>query len=299
MKTALVTGSSGFVGRHMVAELLRRSYHVTCVDLQIRLDALDFFRQSKNVYDLVVHCAYHVGGRAAIEYEPRMLALNLQLDSAMFDWAVRTKQNHVLYFSSSAAYPVRYQSEGSRFLLGEDIIGFKQYDLEHPDADYGWAKLTGERLARNARAEGISVSIVRPFSGYGSDQSNDYPFGAFLSRALNESDPFEIWGSGAQVRDWIHIDDVINGALKIVDSNIDAPVNLCTGMGTSMLELAYMICKEVGYEPEYQTFPDAPHGVNYRVGSPAFLNNFYTPKISIEEGVARSVAERKKAHEAK
>ena len=83
---ALVTGSEGFVGRHMVTELYRRGYRVEQCDLKTGDDLVDVCRSPlKTVYDLVVHCAFHVGGRAAIDGEPKLLARNLQLDSALFD----------------------------------------------------------------------------------------------------------------------------------------------------------------------------------------------------------------------
>ncbi|WP_171053074.1 NAD-dependent epimerase/dehydratase family protein [Streptomyces marianii] len=297
MKTALVTGSAGFVGRHMAAELRTRGWEICAADVAqpfpgIPINAFDVFRYEERVFDLVVHCAARAPHRAAIDGEPMNLAYNLQLDAAMLDWAVRTGQRRVLYLSSSAAYPLDLQSDfATARELREDDICWGQRNLGAPDAAYGWTKLTGEKMAAAAAATGLPVHVVRPFSGYGEDQGTDWPFGAFVARAQRREDPFTIWGPGTQVRDWIHIDDVVAGALAVVDADVREPINLCTGWGTSMLELATMVCDAVGYEPEFATQPDAPTGVAYRVGDPDRFHSIYKPRVPLEEGVARAVRE--------
>lgn len=288
---ALVTGSAGFVGRHMAPALTARDFDVVRGwDLVTGQDACDRFRYEDSHFDLVVHCAYHVGGRAAIDGEPRMLARNLELDAMLFDWAVRTGQGRVLYFSSSAAYPVHLQQHlGTARPLNEDDIQFGALTVGTPDARYGWAKLTGEQLAGAAREAGLPVTVVRPFSGYGEDQDDTYPFRAIVERARRRDDPFVVWGPGDQVRDWIHIDDVVNGTLAVVESGTTDPVNLCTGVGTSMLELAAMCCEQVGYSPKVTPLRDKPTGLAYRVGDPTRFHEHWVPKVTLAEGVARAL----------
>lgn len=292
---ALITGSAGFVGRHIDAELQARGWETVQADIRptpesLPYDALDVFRWETEVYDLVVHCAYHVGGRAAIDGEPRLLARNLELDAALFDWAVRTGQRRVLYFSSSAAYPVDLQDDFAiaRELREEDIR-FDWREIGRPDARYGWAKLTGEQLAQAARESGLPVTVVRPFSGYGEDQDDTYPFRAIVERARRRDDPFVVWGPGTQVRDWIHIDDVVAGALAVVESGTEAPVNLCTGRGVSMRHLADLCCREVDYRPTITPLPDKPAGVACRIGNPERFHRYWQPKVTLEEGVRRAL----------
>lgn len=308
---ALVTGSAGFVGRHTVVELRRRGWTVHGEDIADGWDSLATFagsggplvdlatnRPVDRIYDLIVHAAASSPHRAAIDGEPQHLARNLQLDAAMFDWAVRTGQGRVLYLSSSAAYPIRLQTEewlnayGPR-PLGEHLINLHQWSKTgdwSPDAVYGWTKLTGEMLGKQARAAGLPVTVVRPFSGYGEDQTEDFPFRALIERARRREDPFVIWGSGDQVRDWIHIDDVVAGMLAVVESGTDEPVNLCTGIGTSMRELAELACEQVGYRPRFEFLADKPAGVAYRVGDSARFHEIYGPEVTLAEGVARALA---------
>lgn len=288
---ALVTGAAGFVGRHMAWELRYCGWTVDAVDIAGGHDALEVFRSSAEVYDLVVHAAARSPHRAAIDGQPSIMAYNLMLDAAMFDWAVRTGQRRVLYLSSSAVYPVDCQNDfATAKVLRERMVRFDRYNIGRPDASYGWTKLTGERMAVAAAEAGLAVHVVRPFSGYGEDQGVDWPFGAFIDRACRRADPFPIWGDGHQVRDWIHIDDVVAGALAVVDADVREPVNLCTGRGVSMLELVSMVCTEAGYRPAVELQPGAPTGVAYRVGDPATLQAVYTPRVSIDEGVKRALA---------
>lgn len=294
--TALVTGASGFIGRHFMRYLHETlGYHVTGIDLVkspgvLLSDANEFFRTDDSVpgssYDLVVHAAYHVGGRATIDGNPSVLALNLALDANMFDWAVRTQQKHVLYFSSSAVYPVELQTgkAGSHrpFRLAEDHACPELPIL--PDARYGWAKLTGEKLAASAREQGVSVTVVRPFSGYGVDQSTDYPFPSILGRFLRREDPITVWGTGNQVRDWIHVEDVVRGAMIAVETDTDL-VNLGTGIGTSMKELITIATKMTGWDAPVCELRDKPDGVMERVADVSRLHEIFRPCISLESGV--------------
>jgi nucleoside-diphosphate-sugar epimerase len=156
---------------------------------------------------------------------------------------------------------------------------------------YGWTKLVGEVLAEELRAAGVAVSVVRPFSGYGTDQSPDYPFRAFVDRALRREDPFNLW-CGDCVRDFIHVDDLVDAALAIaLDAQYRRPVNLCTGVPTSFTRLAELVCEAAGYSPQIVPDPAAPAGVAYRVGDPSEMHQFYVPRIELAGGVRRAVQE--------
>lgn len=290
---ALITGSLGFVGRHAAAELMKRGWHVEGCDVLARPglslagdDALTQFRHNDYRYDLVIHAAASAPHRDAIDNEHQHMARNLMLDAAMFEWAVRTRQHRVIYLSSSAAYPVSLQ-QGEPWPLREDDI-----DLDgeaEPDSVYGWTKLTGEKLAREAARQGLAVTVVRPFSGYGEDQSPNFPFRAILDRVKRRDDPVHVWGPGTQVRDWIHISDVVNGMLAVAEHGIGVAVNLGTGEGTSMFDLAVMACKLAGHNTVVRALPDRPAGVAYRVAHANLFRQIYTPRVSLEEGIVRAL----------
>lgn len=289
VRRALVTGHAGFVGSHFVHRLARDGWAVHGVDvaLDAREDCRLLFAGSDLRYDLVVHCAAVVGGRAKIDGAPMAVADNLSIDAGLWQWALRTRPGRVVYFSSSAAYPTALQGDGGRALVEDDIaLG----DIGHPDQTYGLAKLVGEVQAALVRAEGVPVTVVRPFSGYGPGQTTDYPFPSFIDRALRRRDPFTVWGDGGQVRDWVHIDDIVALVMACVDDGVDGPVNACTGRGVTFNQLAELVCYAAGYTPRVAHELGAPTGVRFRVGDPGAMRLVRAPRVSLEEGIDRAMA---------
>lgn len=282
----LITGSEGFVGRNFLASSDLYG-NVRCIDIKTGTDARDFFRNDDTHYELVIHLAAVVGGRMLIEGSPLSLAVDLSIDAEMASWALRTKPGHILYFSSSAAYPIKYQEEHLQHKLSEADINLDM--IQNPDMTYGWAKLTGEMLMNNLRREGLSVTTLRPFSGYGSDQDLDYPFPSFIERGIALQDPFVIWGSDRTTRDWIHIQDIVTASLIMARMKVNDSVNLCTGIATTFRRLAEIVGEQMGYMPEIWVEADKPRGVAYRVGNPYKMAQYYMPRISLTEGVARAL----------
>lgn len=303
---ALVTGDRGFLGRHFTAELKRRGYEVYGLDVKAApaQDCRTYFRKylsrgpeyreiNAGHWDLVVHCAAVVGGRETIERDPLATAESLSIDAEMFRWAAVARPGRVLYFSSSAAYPVSFQTGEDTRPLSEDLLdmGPMWTGVARPDEVYGWSKVTGEILAGRLRAAGVPVTVVRPFSGYGADQDPSYPFRAIRDRVRNlqPSRALEVW-CGDCVRDWIHVDDLVAGALAVADSGTEDPVNLCNGVPVTFYDLARLMLDHAGaLDTGILTNPDAPQGVAYRVGDPYRMLRYYTPRISLGEGIKRAL----------
>ena len=281
----LITGHKGFVGQQYVKFFSDQGHDVTGVDIKEGNDCRDFFKTCDVQFDLIVHLAAIVGGRDTIENDPLAVATDLSIDAEFFNWAVRTKQTKVIYFSSSAAYPINLQTKGSEHNLTESDIDLM--DMSSPDFTYGWAKLSGEYLAHFARQYGL----FRPFSGYGETQDLDYPFPSFIKRVVDQVDEFEIWGDGTQVRDFIHIEDIVEATMKAVELDIQEPINLGSGVPTSFNDLSEIIFKVAGWRPKdgIKHRTDKPVGVMYRCSDSSKMLSFYTPKISLEEGIRRSL----------
>ena len=292
MMDVLITGSHGFVGKYFRNYFSYENVNLTLIDIKEGNDCRDFFKREDKQYDLVIHLAAIVGGRESIEGRPMAVADNLSIDSEFFQWCLKTKPHKIVYFSSSAAYPVNLQSVLSHNPLKEEYIhiekphwSFSSPAVGMPDMTYGWSKLTGEFLAQFVP----NVHIFRPFSGYGWDQDLTYPFPMYVKRAIERQDPFEVWGPGTQTRDFIHMKDVVDAVMTAVEQGVTGPTNLGTGRATSFLDLAQMCMKEVGYEGLILTRPDKPVGCMHRVSDNTKLLEFYTPKITLEEGIAEAV----------
>ncbi len=238
----------------------------------------------------VYHFAAIVGGRLKIDGDPMVVALDLSIDAEFFYWICTYKPKRVLYPSSSAAYPVHMQTVSASIALKESDIRFDQ-DLGQPDMTYGWSKLTGEYLAQIAACYyGVSVACVRPFSGYGEDQDLSYPVPALASRAARKEDPFEVWGSGQQGRDFVHIDDCIDCILLAIEHIHDgSAINIGSGRLTTFLEIIELFAGMAGYKPAIQPLLDKPVGVHSRYADMSFVAKKFNwqPKISVEEGMRR------------
>ncbi|MBO6585878.1 MAG: NAD-dependent epimerase/dehydratase family protein [Gracilimonas sp.] len=237
----------------------------------------------------VFHFAAIVGGRAKIDGDPMLVALDLSIDAEFFLWVCRQKPNRVLYPSSSAAYPVDLQTEEDAIALSESDIDFK--NMGQPDMTYGWSKLTGEYLAYiAAKYYGVSVTCIRPFSGYGEDQDLSYPIPAIARRAALKEDPFEVWGTGQQGRDFVHIEDVMDCTLHAMERITDGrAINIGSGRLTTFLEIIEIFTEFAGYDPEIKKLLDKPVGVHSRYADMSYVNEEldWKPKLSLREGMRR------------
>lgn len=321
MERVLITGGAGFVGRHVCARLAKLGYKITLVDnfypgsgcmepekwmphvqpdwanvKLVRDDCRNFFRHysaNSEKFDVIVHLAAIIGGRLVIEGDPLAVGVDLSIDAEFFYWLSRLKYHphRIHYFSSSAAYPVAYQRVEGHRALTEDMIQFNGEFIGQADLTYGWSKLTGEYLAQlTHQKHGHHITCYRPFSGYGEDQDMTYPFPSVLMRAVKGEVPMTVWGSGKQMRDFIHIDDCVDGMLTTSEEIGDAAaVNLSTGVPTSFNEFAGMAWEAVhgsrdGFE--VKNTATKPEGVFARYGSTALQKQLgFQPQQSFASGI--------------
>ena len=315
MKNVLITGGAGFVGRHMCKRFSEMNYQVFCVDnlvsesakelenwpehlkctknfTFINKDCRDYFKNEgkDKKFNLVIHLAAVVGGRAVIENSPIAVAEDLSIDAEMFNWAVKAKPDKLVFFSSSAAYPIKYQKDDSnKKHLSEDMITFES-DIGMADLTYGWAKLTGEYLARLAHKNyGLDVVCYRPMSGYGEDQDEVYPFNGILKRVLRKENPIEIWSNSC--RDFVYIEDCIDCMLNTMDKvNDGSGINIGTGKETYFKDLVKLMCKITNHDAEIKVLDDKPKGVYFRVADTNKMNKLgYNFNTKLEKGVKKSI----------
>ena len=316
---ALITGSCGFVGAHFVKRLLDSGWSIVAIDdfsaktgyppqwaieknlTFTKADCREWFKCQDSVeYDLVLHCAAVVGGRLKIDGDPLAVATDLAIDADFFNWLARLKKKprRVVYFSSSAVYPVELQTKNNHVALQESFVVFNKTRIGRPDMTYGWAKLSGEYLAQFAAKQyDVPVVIYRPFSGYGPGQSFDYPFPSIVQRVIEsyrktrtaaEKEPVVVWGSGDQLRDFIYIDDVVNAVLETVFKLAPGEtLNLGSGIGVSFRELAHRVAQVLDRSVDVINDADKPEGVFARVADSYKMRKFYVPKVSLDEGIRR------------
>ena len=320
MSKVLVTGGCGFVGRHLIQRLLIENNEVHCVDPLAPLsgaiqpkdwplfnpldydnfhyyseDCRNWFSRIKDSdFSYAFHLAAMVGGRKMIENNPLAIADDLSIDAAYWQWAVQARPDKSIIFSSSAAYPIHLQRPDSYTLLKENMITFDE-NLGMPDLTYGWAKLTHEYCARLAyKKHGIESVSYRPFSGYGVDQDDSYPFPSICKRILANQGASEIkvWGSGKQMRDFIHIDDCIDGVFLTMDKIRDgSALNLSTGEYTSFIDFVVTAAEILGFKPNVIGSSNTPEGVFARGGDTSLQEQFgFTVKRDFKTGIEEAMS---------
>lgn len=297
----LITGAAGFLGRHFARHHIEAGDTVFRVDdfsspyaswpeglgVIMKTDCLDLFKiPLKDWVDRAYHFAAPVGGRVKIEGDPMFNARSLALDSAFFRWAQQSEVPEVVYPSSSAVYGVGYQRHAGMPLM-EGLFNPEALTWMVPDEMYGLTKLVGEYLAWKS---GLDVLCIRPFSGYGEDQSFEYPMPAISRRAARHVDPLDVWG-GEQRRDFIHVDDVVAATVKRMAAGVRGYVamNIGSGVATSFNEIALMMARAAEYDPTIFNMKNMPQGVDTRYCDPTEMLKYHTPTVSLQRGIERMV----------
>ncbi len=249
-KKVLVTGGTGLIGRPLVELLARAGAQVTIASLDdaplalpngVRFVKTDLreFENCRNVckgQQIVFQLAGIKGSPVATRTKPASFFVpTLMFSTNMMEAARLSDVDWYLNTSSVGVY-------GPAEVFYEDQA-WDDKPSTH-DKFAGWAKRIGEMQAEAYAIEygWNKVSIVRPANVYGSyDSFSDESamvIPSLIKRALNKDEEFVVWGDGSSVRDFIHAIDVARGMMLVVEKGITEPVNLGSGTGVTIRELA-------------------------------------------------------------
>lgn len=303
----LVTGGTGFIGSHLVAELDTLGANLLVVDDDSRGDS-DRVNNLSNVTiingdltdpevaersardaDYCFHLAAVVGDVAFMTSNAHRIYENLLIDYNVFEACRKHDVKKVLYTSSACVYPTDLQEEDYAFLSEDDAYRHGA----NPDGDYGWTKVVGEQMAMSLTEHlDISIATVRPFNPYGPHESFDpddsHVIPAFIRRAANDEDPFVVWGSGEQVRTFTYVQDLARGMIGAM-RNIEGGqvINLSDTDAVTIRELAEIVLDIADHDAELVFDESKPEGVKIR--KPDVTNAqdtlYWEPKTSLRDGV--------------
>jgi len=306
-RRVLVTGGASFIGSHLVETLVTQGARVRVADdfssgrrtnveplgvevLVGDLRAPDVARRACHSQEVVFHLAADHGGRGYVDLHQVACATNLALDQTVFHAALHEGVGHIVYASSGCIYPNHLQRDVDQELfLTEDMAG-PPYD---PDGMYGFAKLTGELTLRAMHREhGISAASCRYFTVYGPRGVENHAVMAMIARAFIREDPFLIWGTGEQIRNWTYVDDIVRGTLLAAEHIDDGTaVNLGTMERVRVLDAVGMVLAKAGHNAIIRTDPTMPTGPLNRVADNTRARELlgWTPSVTFAEGLERTM----------
>lgn len=310
-KKVLITGGASFIGSHLVEALLKKRADILVVDdlssgrienieeyinkKQIEFIKGDLLNQrvaqkvTKNV-EVVFQLAGAHGGRGFVDTHQAECATNITLDGLVFLACLKNKVEKVVYASSGCVYPNFIQQDvRKRLFLKEEMVG-PPYD---PDNLYGWAKLTAEMTLRAYSKEyGLRSACCRYFTVYGERGKEDHAVIALIAKAFVRQDPYEIWGTGEQIRNWTYVGDIIRGTILAAEKIDDGrAVNLGTTERVKVVRAVREIFRHTNFHPKLEFHPEMPTGPANRVASNRLAKEIlgWEPKVKFVNGLHKTI----------
>ena len=310
-RRVLVTGGASFIGSHLVDALVARGARVRVVDnltsgklanLKVHLEAkrielltADLLepgaaQQAVEGMETVFHLAADHGGRGYVDLHQAACATNLALDGLVFRAAHLAGVEKVVYASSGCVYQNFLQTNPREVVyLTEDKAG-PPYDA---DGMYGWAKLMGElTLSAYAKDWSMKSASCRYFTVYGERGHENHAVIAMIARAFVKQDPFIVWGTGEQIRNWTHVSDIVRGTVLAAERIDDgSAVNLGTMERTRVIDAVREVLRLSGHSARIEFRPDMPTGPLNRVADNSLAKRLlgWEPQVRFMDGLHRTL----------
>ena len=293
-KNILVTGGTGMIGQPLVGFLLEKGAQVRIASLddyslanpnaefvQVDLRYFDECLKACKGMDYVFNLVGIKGSPAMTAKQPASFFVStLQFSINMMEAARQQDVQKYLFTSSVGVY--------------EDDV-WKTFPSPN-DRFAGWAKRMGELQAEAYRIEynWEDIFIVRPANVYGPydnfDPDNAMVIPSLINRACSGERPLNVWGDGSPIRDFIYSDDVADGMIEIVKQGYNKPINLGSGKGVSIKEIAVSIADKMSDNCEIVWDTDKPSGDAKRIMNTDRARSIgINPKINLDEGIDNTI----------
>jgi len=305
---ALVLGGGGFIGGHLTRRLIKDGYHITTVDIKqpefreisqgetfIRDDLRDPYFAKAIVaggFDMIFQLAADMGGAGFVfcgandaDIMHNSATINLNVLDGVSALNVKPK---IFYSSSACIYPERNQLDPNNPVCSEASA----YPAA-PDSEYGWEKLFSERLYKAyQRNKGVDVRIARFHNIFGEfgtyDGGREKAPAAMCRKVAQAKDGGEIkvWGDGKQTRSFLHVDECVEGVLRLMRSDYTEPLNIGSDEMVTINQLADMVIKISGKKLTVKHVK-GPQGVRGRCSDNLLIDQVlgWRPKKKLIEGL--------------
>lgn len=300
MERIVVTGATGFLGRNLMP-ILQEKYGVENVvglsskdyNLMIPEEVKKMFEEQKPT--ILIHLAAYSGGIEANRLFPAdFFYKNILLTTLVFHEAAMHKVKKMIYPIGGCSYPANAKSPIDETQMWE---GFPQIE----SAGYAIAKKTGIVASLTYRQQyNLNSVVVIPGNMYGEyDNFNlreAHVIPACIRKIyeakINNLDEVVIWGSGKPIRDFVYVKDVANIILWFIENfNETGPINISTGIKTSIKDLVEMIKGIIDYKGRIRWDTTKPDGQMEKIFNPAKLNSLgLYCKTPLIEGLRKTIA---------
>jgi GDP-D-mannose 3',5'-epimerase len=313
MKKTVVCGGGGFIGGHLIADLLKQGHRdLRAVDIKpvnewyqnfptvqnLELDLQDKLacEQALEGAEVVYNLAADMGGMGFIENNRALCMLSVLINTHLLMAARKFGVKRFFYASSACVYAADKQ-------VSEDVIPLKEADAypAMPEDGYGWEKLFSERMCRHFREDfGVVTRVARYHNVYG-------PLGTYeggrekapaaicrkvIQAKLSGKHEIEIWGDGHQTRSFMYIDDCLKGTQAILNSDILEPINLGSSEVVTINGLVDLVEKIAGIKLKRSYNLKAPKGVNGRNSDNTLIQKYlhWEPDTRLRDGMEKTYA---------
>ena len=310
MRKILVAGAGGFIGGHLVNDLLSKGFEVRAVDKKpisewyqvftdaenLILDLNDFSNCIKSVenIEVIYNLAADMGGMGFIENHKAECMLSVLINTHLLMASREFGVRKFFFASSACVYSALKQTK-------TDLVPLREEDAypAMPEDGYGWEKLFSERMCRHFREDfSLETRIARFHNVYGPNGTYDggrEKAPAAICRKIAEAKinghrNINIWGDGNQTRSFMYIDDCVVGINKILDGEYFDPINLGSEEMVSINQLVDIVqdIAEVKMVRDYDL--SAPQGVRGRSSDNALFREIYKwePSITLKTGLEKT-----------
>jgi GDP-D-mannose 3',5'-epimerase len=309
----LVTGAGGFIGGHLVADLVRNGFKRIravdikpldewfqkfdqCENIQANLKELPACMQAAKDVRYIFNLAADMGGMGFIELNKSLCMLSVLVNTHLLQAAQKFHVERFFFSSTACVYAADKQNRTYLPALKEEDA----YPAM-PEDGYGWEKLFSERLCRHFREDyGLQTRVARYHNVYGPQGTYDggrEKAPAALCRKiahaiLTEKLEIEIWGDGEQTRSFTYIDDCVYGTKAILESDILEPINLGSNELVTINQLVDIIEEIAGVKVERKYNLGAPQGVRGRSSDNTLIQKKlgWQPSTPLKKGLEKTYA---------
>ncbi len=269
----LVTGSEGFLGKHVSNALVGDGHDVQLLDIVHGTDITKpLSAEDYGSLDAIIHMAAIAAPRTCTAEPTLAYDVNVNGTHQVLKLALETEARKFVFISSAHVYGI-----SSRYFPADE-----NHPL-HPQETYTTTKILGEHLCELYYANyGLNYTTLRLFNAYGPSQ----PLGYFVPDILDKSKKggFNLEGSNT-TKDWVYVDDVVDAVLKAVVTDFVGPVNIGTGVETELGTIAAIMADR--YQSDLIRFPiDNPTRMQCDWGRARRILG-WSPKVSLLDGINR------------